>query len=213
MTSNLLAVPRPLGGFPVIVADPPWRYKTFSGHGVPQRHTIEPHYPTMSEDELCALPVRMMAARDCALHMWTISSHVDQAIRVAEAWGFGFKTLGFVWVKVTKGGKPDVLSLGKWMRQQSEISLLFSRGKPSRRAGAGGVRQLIHAPRREHSRKPDGFYERVEALSRGPYLDLFGRREAEGWTVFNIDPARFPETETPASGAGVLQSLRGVAGS
>lgn len=188
--TNLYQVARPIGGFPIVCADPPWRYKSYTGEGVPQRAEVQ-HYPTMSFEELSDLPVRDMAARDCVLHLWSISSHIDQAIELAAAWGFAFKTLGFVWVKVTKAGEPNILGMGKWMRQQSEISLLCTRGKPSRRSTATGVRQVIYAQRREHSRKPDAFYERVEQLGRGPFLDMFGRREAPGWVNFNIEAPRF----------------------
>ena len=36
----------------IVYADPPWRYDMKRGKGV-----AENHYPTMSIDELCALPV------------------------------------------------------------------------------------------------------------------------------------------------------------
>jgi N6-adenosine-specific RNA methylase IME4 len=43
------------------------------------------------------------------------------------------------------------------------------------------VRKLIVSPRREHSRKPDEAYERIEALCDGPYLELFARSSRPGW--------------------------------
>ena len=58
----------------------------------------------------------------------------------------------------------------------------FLAGKPKRLSAA--VRQLIVAPRREHSRKPDEQYERIEALCPGPRLELFARHRRPGWTAW-----------------------------
>src|SRR5690606_24079235 len=108
----------------------------------------------------------------CVLHMWVISSHVKIAIDIAEAWGFEFKSLGLNWVKTQKHNpEAPKMGMGKWFRQESEVSLLFTRGKPSR--VSKGVRQVILEPAREHSRKPDLSLDRVEALSEGPYLEMF----------------------------------------
>ena len=162
--------------FRVISADPAWRYKGYASDGVPQR-AKEQHYKTMSLEQLKALPVRMHAEKDAILFMWVISSHIDQAIELGEAWGFKFKTIGFWWDK----GK---MSLGKWTRQEGEICLLFSRGKPTRSPGAGGVRQTIREKPREHSRKPEEALIRMEKLCRGPYLELFSRSTRPGWVAW-----------------------------
>ena len=79
--------------------------------------------------------------------------------------------------------------MGYWIRQDSEISLLFTRGKPRRRSK--GVRQSIMEPRREHSRKPDSAYDRTRALARGPHLELFGRQPRFGWTVWGDEVHKF----------------------
>ena len=170
------------GHYGTIYADPPWAFKTYSDSElgtVPHRGATEP-YPPMSREDLLALPVNEIAAKDCVLHMWTISSHADQAIELAAKWGFTYKSLGFVWVKTQKGD-PEVpkMGMGHWLRQEAEVALLFTRGKPARLSK--GVRQVILEPAREHSRKPDGFYERVEALSAGPYCELFSRTSRDGW--------------------------------
>ncbi len=47
-----------------VYADPPWRYDMKRGNGV-----AENHYPTMSMEEICALPVTDLAARDSALFL------------------------------------------------------------------------------------------------------------------------------------------------
>jgi N6-adenosine-specific RNA methylase IME4 len=69
--------------------------------------------------------------------------------------------------------------LGFWTRANPEPCLLATRGKPHR--SRADVRKLIVSPRREHSRKPDEAYERIEALCEGPYLEMFARSPRAGW--------------------------------
>lgn len=184
-------------GYGFIEADPAWAWTSYAGKAsAPHTGTDEP-YPVMSLDEMKALPVADLAAKDCLLNMWVIGSHLDQAIELGRHWGFTYKSDGFVWVKTGKHD-PAVrpISMGKWVRKQVEYSLLFSRGKPSRTDA--GVRQLIetgdnviYAPKREHSRKPDERYERIERLVGGPYVELFARTQRPGWSVWGNDTERF----------------------
>ena len=51
----------------VIYADPPWHYQVYSKKG--EGRSAESHYPTMSIEEICALPVADLAARDSALFL------------------------------------------------------------------------------------------------------------------------------------------------
>jgi N6-adenosine-specific RNA methylase IME4 len=162
-----------------ILADPPWSFATWSGKtGTPHRGAHD-HYGVAAEPDLAALPVADLALPDCCLFMWVVDSHLDVALRLGTAWGFAYKTRAFEWVKLTSTGIPKI-GMGYWTRKQTESCLLFTRGKP-RRVGKG-VRQLIQAPRREHSRKPDEQYERIEALVAGPYCELFSRRPRERWS-------------------------------
>ena len=176
----------------VVYADPPWAYKTFSDSElgtVPHRSEEAPYRP-MSLDELKAMPVSDIAARDCVLHMWTISSHLDQSLDLGRSWGFTYKSIGLVWVKTQKGDpETPKMGMGKWFRQEAEICLLFTRGKPSRESA--GVRQTILEPAREHSRKPDAAYERIEALSAGPYVELFSRKSRPGWDAMGNEKGKF----------------------
>ena len=172
----------------LIHADPPWAYATYNGDKVPARG--EQPYPTMTLDELKLLPVREAAADDCVLLMWVISSHVEQSFELARSWGFTYKSLGPIWCKTQKHA-PDVpkMGMGKWVRQEAEITFLFSRGAPKRLDA--GVRQMIFEPAREHSRKPDGIYPACERLVAGPYLDMFGRCSRPGWTVWGNEAEKF----------------------
>lgn len=188
----------PPGPFGCILADPPWSFKTYSGKtGTPHR-SAEDHYVTTPTAELCKIPVKDIVAKDAALFMWVTSSHVPDALQLAEAWGFKFKTIAFIWVKMpSDGGQMGFfapapkyrIGMGYWTRQQGEICLLFTRGKPKRLSM--GVRQIIAEPRRQHSRKPDETHERVQALVGGPYLEMFAREPREGWTVWGNQTDKF----------------------
>lgn len=184
------------GHYGTILADPPWSYKTYSSPDegtVPHRSEVAP-YSTMTREELLAMPVGEIAAKDAILHLWVISSHFDQALELGKAWGFTFKSLGLVWVKTQKGD-PEIpkMGMGKWFRQETEISLLFTRGKP-RRVSAG-VRQTIMEPAREHSRKPETTYDRVEALTAGPYVELFSRSSRVGWDAMGNEKGKFDKLD------------------
>lgn len=178
----------PTGPFGCVLADPPWSFKTWSGKtGTPHR-TAKDHYLTVVGKDLAALPVASVCLPDAALFMWAVDSHLAEAIDLGRAWGFTFKTCAFRWVKTTPRGGP-MIGMGYWTRKQTEECLLFTRGKPRRLSKA--VRQLITAPRREHSRKPDDQYPRIEALVAGPYLEMFARQSRPGWTAWGNETSKF----------------------
>lgn len=193
--------PFPAGLFGAILADPPWQTVNYASKGLPQRGDVQ-HYDTMDLDALKALPVSDIAAKDCALVMWVISSHLDQALDLGKAWGFVFKTHAFTWRKVKKSIEPEDyedddatrMGMGRWTRKETEIALLFTRGAPRRKSG--GVREIINMPRREHSRKPDEIFTRVEELVAGPYLELFARQARPGWHAWGDQTDRFPAKPT-----------------
>lgn len=185
----------PAGPFGCILADPPWAFRTFAGTDAVPTVAADP-YPTMTLDDLKAMPVEAVAAPDCALFMWIVGAHLVEALELGAAWGFSYKTDAFIWTK-PRGATPDLfqqqhsIGMGYWTRKQAEICLLFTRGKP-KRIGKG-VRQIIEAPRREHSRKPDETHQRIMDLVGGPYLELFAREARPGWTVWGNQTDRFTE--------------------
>lgn len=181
--------------FRTIAADPPWRFQSWSDKG--RGRGAEQHYATMSLDDIVALPVAEAAASDCLLLMWAVNPMLPQAIATMAAWGFEYKTVAFVWAKTTRNSDPAWaptyhMGLGYWTRANAEVCLLGTRGKPQRRSKA--VRQLIVEPAREHSRKPDAFYQRAVALADGPYLELFAREERPGWTTWGNETTKFGAT-------------------
>jgi N6-adenosine-specific RNA methylase IME4 len=172
----------------VIYADPPWTFSTYSRKG--KGRSAEAYYDCMTLADIKALPVAEWAANDCILFLWTTDPLLEKAFEVIRAWGFTYKTVGFYWVKLRK---PDSLyndssfftGLGFWTRANPEPCLLATRGTPHRLSA--NVRKLIVSPRREHSRKPDEAYARIEALCKGPYLEMFARSSQPGWDRWGLD--------------------------
>ena len=173
------------GDYRAIYADPPWRFATYSERG--KGRSAEAHYDCMTLPEIKAIPVASWTAPDAVLFLWTTDPMLRHAMEVVEAWGFTFKTVAFYWVKLNRGrngmfitGRDFFTGMGFWTRANPELCLLATRGKPRRRAT--DVAKLLVAPRREHSRKPDEAYERIERLVEGPYLELFARASRPGWS-------------------------------
>ncbi len=171
----------PTNHFGCIIADPPWSFKSYDGKSAVPTQAADP-YGVMSIADLKTLPVADVAAKDCLLLMWTVSHLQDEAAEVGRAWGFTPKSVGFIWDKQRIG-------MGYWVRQEAEICKLFTRGKPKRLNA--DVRQMIRAPRREHSRKPDEQYERAERLVAGPYLEMFARQRRAGWSAWGNEVGSF----------------------
>lgn len=173
--------PLPAGRYGAIVADPPWSFRTYGKQDAAPARGEQP-YAVMSLDDIKALPVADVAAPNSLLFMWTVSHLQSAAFEVAVAWGFKPVSIAFVWDKGRMG-------MGYWTRQEVEICHLFKRGSPRRLSK--GVRSVIRAPRREHSRKPDEQYGRIESLVGGPYLELFARQAWAGWSAWGNQVGKF----------------------
>lgn len=145
----------------------------------------------MPLSEIKALPVADLAEDDCVLFLWVTPPCLPEGLEVIKAWGFRYVTKGFNWVKTYPSGKL-VMGLGHYTRANSEDCLLAVKGSPKRLDKS--VSQVIWenmpetetliTPLREHSRKPDEQYLRIERLFGGPYLELFARRCWPGWDVW-----------------------------
>ena len=170
--------------YKAILADPPWNFKTYSPKG--DGRSAKQHYNVMSFDEikdLGYLKVLDWVAPDCVLFLWDTYPNLKDAFSVMRHWGFEYKTVAFTWVKINQDGVTPFTGMGYWTRANAEICILGTRGHPKRKAK--DVRQVILSKRREHSRKPDEQYERIERLVDGPYLEMFARSpHREGWDVW-----------------------------
>jgi N6-adenosine-specific RNA methylase IME4 len=173
--------------FAAIMADPPIAFRTYSPKG--EGRCPQTYYRCSVIDELKALPIAEIAATNCFLFLWIPLRSVFLVEPLMTAWGFAFSGSAFVWVKQNKSGAGFFMGNGFGTRHNVEICWLGRRGKPQRQSKA--VRELIVAPRREHSRKPDEIYQRIEALCAGPYLELYARQQWPGWTCLGDESERF----------------------
>lgn len=181
-------LPRIDGGYKVIYADPPWSYKDKCNSG--KRGACH-KYKVMDVSDIAAIPVAQIAAKDCAMFMWATFPKLAEAIELMAAWGFTYKTCAFVWVKKSEAGKL-AWGMGWWTRVNAEIVLFGTKGKPSR--VSCGVHQVIEAPLREHSRKPDETRDRIVALMGDvPRIELFARQSAPGWCSWGNESTKFDE--------------------
>lgn len=172
----------PVGEWAVIVADPPWPYEDTLDGSDQARGGLP--YPPMTMDEICAM--KIPASRDCALWLWVTNSHLidGSAARVLREWDFEPKAL-LTW-------KKDRMGAGRYLRNITEHVILAVRGKPM----IEGESQInfLEAKSREHSRKPDEFFDLVErvcpSLSR---LEMFSREPRKGWTTSGAEAELFAE--------------------
>ena len=169
--------------FYTILADPPWQFQNRTGKMAPEHKRLS-RYGTMKLDEIMALPVGQLAAETGHLYLWVPNALLPEGIKVLEAWGFTYKS-SLVWHKIRKDGGPDGRGVGFYFRNVTELVLFGVRGKNARTM-APGRRQVnfLATQKREHSRKPDEFYDIVESCSPGPYLELFARGPRKGWSVW-----------------------------
>jgi N6-adenosine-specific RNA methylase IME4 len=174
------------GGFRVILCDPPWNFKTYNDNI--SAKSAASHYALMSMADLRRLPIADLAAKDCALIMWATQAQLHDAIDLMRIWGFAYKTAG-AWAKQSSTGQKWAFGTGYILRSAAEFYLVGTRGKP--KAKVKNVRNLIVAPTRGHSRKPDQMHADLERLFDGPRLELFARQSRPGWTVWGHESAKF----------------------
>jgi N6-adenosine-specific RNA methylase IME4 len=166
--------------YPVILADPPWQYENpptvAASRFVP--------YPTMTLDDICALPVGDLATDDAILYLWATAPKLMEAGQVLDAWGFDYRTC-FVWVK-------DKIGLGFFARNQHEMLLVARRGNIPAPSPSALVSSIIEAPRGAHSEKPVQAYEIIEACyPELPKIELFSRKARAGWAAWGNQAEEF----------------------
>jgi N6-adenosine-specific RNA methylase IME4 len=177
--------------FGAILIDPPWGYDTYSKKGQVPARGKQP-YATMTLDQIAELPIADLLDKNGCVFLWESNSLPCAAEFLCRKWGLRYVVGNiFIWRKLTKDGSRTRIGMGKWTRYESESVALFTRGKPKRLSC--GVRQIIDAPRREHSRKPDEIYDRIEALVGGPYLEMFARQRRKGWSALGDEIEKFAE--------------------
>lgn len=155
--------------YPTIVADPPWPILGPGG----SRSRVKPPYSSMQLEQIKLLRVSEVACEDAHLYLWTTQQFVCESRKVAEAWGF-VPTVLHVWCKPGLGA-------GGRFRPNTEFFWFCERGYTRLPIERRDVGTWHRWPRAGHSVKPDSFFELVESVSPGPYLELFARQERAGW--------------------------------
>lgn len=189
------------GSFEIVLADPPWKFKGYRPD-VPGSRDIERHYPTMNLAAIKALPVGDLAARDAHLWIWTTGPYLEKTFEVIRAWGFRYSGMGFTWIKLRRALDPlqfrftatadtDLhVGMGYTTRKNAEFCLLARRGNARRVDKA--VREVILAPVREHSRKPEEARLRIERYAGDVRrADLFSREPRPGWESWGNEIHKF----------------------
>jgi len=180
--------------FDIIYADPPWDYggKLQFDKSSKKADELDPtknifvssasfKYPTLKIKELELMPVDQIAKDDCLLFMWATSPHLAHAISLGHEWGFDYKTVAFVWDKM-------VHNPGKYTLSNTELCLLFKKGKIPQPRGARNIQQLIRSPRRAHSMKPDEVRDAIAKMFPSQArIELFARGNYDGWTEWGLD--------------------------
>lgn len=194
------------GGFGLIMADVPWNYRSWvANENAESSRAAERHYRTMKLEEITAMPVKDVAAKDAHLFFWVTMPFLFKAPAIMAAWGFKYSSSGFVWMKLKRSaGKAQMqlialselpkflhIGMGFTTRKNVEICLLGRRGNAKRISK--GVQEAIITPVREHSRKPDEAYSRAMTYAAGPYLELFSREKREGWTTWGNETSKFDD--------------------
>ena len=162
-------------GFRTILADPPWQQSmTAKWNRRPNRAEKLP-YPTMTVDEICAMPVGELAADDCHLWLWTTNQRLEDGFRVMRAWGFKY-------LAPVTWEKPS--GLGCWFIHRTQTMLFGYKSKCRFELGRYKP-TILHAglPSR-HSAKPKESYDLIESISQTPRLELFARQKLPNWTTW-----------------------------
>lgn len=166
--------------YQIIYADPPWSYRDKCNSG---KRGVEFKYQCMTPDQIAALDVAGLSAKDAACFLWVTAPQLPIGLQILEAWGFRFKTIAFVWVKTNAKSGSLAWGMGNWTRANAELVLLGTRGKPKRIDA--GVHQIVQAARGKHSAKPAIVRSRiVQLMGDLPRVELFAREQAEGWDVW-----------------------------
>lgn len=175
-------LPDLIGLFDVVSVDPPWPYegesKNITSFDSVGRRVANP-YPEMSIEQIKAIELPLM--ENAVVLLWTTHKFLPDAFEILKEWNLDYKAT-LVWNK-------EKIGMGAWFRMQCEFCLVGIKGKPYWENTT--YRDIIIEARREHSRKPDSFFEMIEKITMGNRLEYFSREKREGWKVFGNDINKF----------------------
>lgn len=181
--------------YKIILADPPWSYDDKCTAG---KRGVEYKYPTMSMEDIKSLPVKDIVDDDAILFLWVTLPLLPLCLEIFEAWGFKYKTGGFVWVKKNKKTFSNFWGMGHWTRSNAELCLIGTRGKPKPKSHK--VHSIVEGDFVKHSKKPSiiknkivelcGDEKRVELFARRPEEEVdFGEKRKYDWEYLGNESA------------------------
>ena len=184
---NFPFAPLQMFGYGAILIDPAWSYEMYSAKGYEK--SPEAHYETMSDEDLLKLPVGSLASHQCTLILWAVWPKLPLAVECLKRWGFSYVTAGS-WIKTTKDGTGLRIGTGYTLRSACEPFLIGRMGDPFTRLT--DVPNVIIAPGREHSRKPDEMRAIAERMSPGQRrCELFARAPWPGNEVWGNETTKY----------------------
>jgi len=160
--------------YQIIYADPPWEYGSITKLGNSRNY-----YKTMTFPQLVELPVKNILANDCLMFMWVVSQQLENCIWLAKEWGFKYSGVAFVW------HKPNRTLCGYYTMAQTELCLVFKKGKIPQPRGSRNQVQFLSEKATRHSKKPDEIRNRIAKMfPTQKKIELFARQKTEGWDVW-----------------------------
>lgn len=164
--------------YKIIYADPPWSYRNMGNI----QATANAHYSTMSNEDICKLPVGGVSDENSILFLWATFPKIQEALDVIKAWGFEYKTVGFTWIKKNKN-LSNFFGVGWYTKSNAEVCLIGVRGKAPKISNS--ISSIVETVRERHSKKPDIIREKiVQFCGDVPRIELFAREKTKGWDVW-----------------------------
>ena len=175
-----------------IVVDPPWQFDQSwlksgfmvyngdkGGDGARRKgRGAVANYDLMTLEDIGSLAVGEWAEPDGAhIYLWTTNTFMRDAFYLMDQWGFKQKTI-LTWIKPRIG-------MGRYYRNNTEHVVFGVKG--SLKVLRHNVRTAFYGEQGRHSEKPAAFYDMVETMSPGPYLDVFARKQRFNWDTWGAE--------------------------
>lgn len=174
--------------FQICVLDCPWSYYNSEADSKTANGSVLNHYNTLSQKDLCNLPIKNILAKDALVFVWATSSKLHYAIECIEKWGLHFRGVAYVWIKTKQTGEIiNGQGVPPTYTKPTTEYLLLATQKPQGRPipiKRYNQAQVVLSPRGKHSEKPEIFYDMIDEMVDSNLLkiDIFARRHREGWT-------------------------------
>lgn len=195
-------LPFPNKRYNIIYADPPWSFY----NKIPQDNSREPRdifqYDILTTDDICKFSVSKIADKNCILFIWVTDAHLPDGLKVIKSWGFKYKTVGFIWKKLTITGELR-RGVAPYTMKNCELCLLAVKGAFTKYLKKRNINQLVETKMSKHSKKPSiirnlivelcGDLPRIELFARPPKDLLFEDESYKGWDLWGNE-VKVPET-------------------